>query len=141
MASVTARLAKQGWDVARIAGINLPNDKRIVIGLTAIYGIGRAQSDQLVARTGVDPHLRVKDLTEDDVQKLRAAIEGSTVEGDLRRQVSQSIKRLQDIQSYRGVRHGKKLPLRGQRTKTNARTKRGKRVTVGSGRTKAAAKT
>ena len=127
--------------MARIAGVNLPNEKRVVIGLTAIYGIGRSKSERIIAQTKVNADTRVKDLTEDELQKLRAAIESNTVEGDLRREVGMSIKRLQDIQSYRGVRHGKKLPLRGQRTKTNARTKRGKRVTVGSGRAKAAAKT
>lgn len=127
--------------MARIAGINLPNEKRVVIGLTAIYGIGQTKAEKIIELTGVSSDTRVKDLSDEEVQKLRGAVESNTVEGDLRREVGLSIKRLQDIQSYRGVRHGKKLPLRGQRTKTNARTKRGKRVTVGSGRNKAAAKT
>ncbi len=127
--------------MARIAGINLPNEKRVVVGLTAVYGVGPTRARQLVAQTKLDPDTRIKDLSEDQVQKLRIALEAYTVEGDLRREVSQSVKRLQDIQSYRGIRHSKKLPARGQRTKTNARTKRGKRVTVGSGRAKAAAKT
>lgn len=127
--------------MARIAGVNLPNEKRIAIGLTAIYGVGRSQADQLLATTKVDPNVRSKDLTDGDVTKLREAIEQLTVEGDLRREKTAAVKRLADINSYRGVRHGKKLPVRGQRTKTNARTKRGKRVTVGSGRVKADAKT
>lgn len=127
--------------MARIAGINLPNEKRIVIGLTAVYGIGNTRAEQIIAQAGVNPDTRVKDLSDEDVVKLRSAVETYPVEGDLRREIQQSIKRLQDIQTYRGVRHGKKLPVRGQRTKTNARTKRGKRVTVGSGRAKAAAKT
>lgn len=127
--------------MARIASVNISNEKRVVIGLTGIYGIGRSQSEKILKLTNIDPDIRVKDLTEDQIQKLRGAVEGTTVEGDLRREVTLSIRRLQDVQSYRGTRHSKKLPLRGQRTKTNARTKRGKRVTVGSGRTKAAAKT
>lgn len=127
--------------MARIAGINLPNDKRVAVGLTAVYGIGPTKSLQILELTRISGDVRVKDLSEDEVQKLRVAIEGQTVEGDLRRATGMAIKRLQDIQSYRGVRHSKKLPLRGQRTKTNARTKRGKRVTVGSGKLKAAAKT
>ena len=127
--------------MARVAGVNLPNEKRLEIALTYVYGIGRSVSKDIIGQTGINPDLRAKDLTEDDLQKLRGAIESKTVEGDLRRERTMSIKRLQDIQTYRGVRHTKKLPLRGQRTKTNARTKRGKRVTVGSGRSKAAAKT
>lgn len=127
--------------MARIAGVNLPNEKRIEIALTYVYGIGRSASKEIIGQTGISPDRRAKDLTEDDLQKLRGAMESKTVEGDLRRERTMSIKRLQDIQTYRGVRHTKKLPLRGQRTKTNARTKRGKRVTVGSGRSKAAAKT
>jgi len=127
--------------MARIAGVNLPNDKRVIVALTAIYGVGPTISQKVLTQTKVSPDTRVKDMSDDEVQKVRMAIESNTVEGDLRREVSSSVKRLQDIQSYRGVRHGKKLPLRGQRTKTNARTKRGKRVTVGSGRSKAAAKT
>lgn len=127
--------------MARLAGINLPNDKRIEIGLTAIYGIGRSQSQALLKQVGVDVNTKVKDLPEADVKKLREALEKLTVEGDLRREQTQNQKRLQDIGSYRGVRHAKKLPVHGQRTKTNARTKRGKRVTVGSGKIKAAAKT
>lgn len=127
--------------MARIAGVNLPTDKRVEIALTYIFGIGRSASTQILGKSQVDGNIRVKDLTEGDIQKLRAAIEERPVEGDLRRDVTMSIKRLSDIQTYRGVRHTKKLPVRGQRTKTNARTKRGKRVTVGSGRIKAAAKT
>ncbi len=127
--------------MARIAGVNLPNEKRVVVGLTAIYGIGPSRSLQIIADTKTNPDTRVKDLSEDDVQRLRQAIEKVAVEGDLRRDVTMAVKRLQDIKSYRGDRHAKKLPARGQRTKTNARTKRGKRVTVGSGRVKAAAKT
>ncbi len=127
--------------MARVAGVNLPNEKRVEIALTYVYGIGRTISKSVLEQAGVSPDTRAKDLTENDLQKLRGALESRTVEGDLRRERTMSIKRLQDIQTYRGVRHTKKLPLRGQRTKTNARTKRGKRVTVGSGRSKAAAKT
>ena len=125
----------------RIAGVNLPNDKRVEIGLMAVYGVGRSQSQRVLKQTDLDPNVRVKDLAEPDVKKLREAIESMRVEGDLRREITQNIKRLQDVGTYRGVRHTRKLPLRGQRTKTNARTKRGKRVTVGSGKLKTAAKT
>lgn len=127
--------------VVRIAGVNLPNDKRVEISLTAVYGVGRSQAVRVLKTTGVDPSIRVKDLAEPDVKKLREAIESMRVEGDLRREVTQNIKRLQDVGTYRGVRHTKKLPVHGQRTKTNARTKRGKKVTAGSGKLKAAAKT
>ena len=127
--------------VVRIAGVNLPNDKRVEIGLTAVYGVGRSQSVKALQVTGVDPNTRVKDLAEADTKKLREAVEAMRVEGDLRREVTQNIKRLQDVGTYRGVRHAKKLPVHGQRTKTNARTKRGKKVTAGSGKIKASAKT
>jgi small subunit ribosomal protein S13 len=118
--------------VARIAGINLPLNKRSEIGLTYIYGIGRSTSNQLLGRVGIDPDTYVRDLTEDEVAKLRDAIDdGLTVEGDLRRERSQDIKRLQDIGCYRGVRHRRGLPVRGQNTKTNARTRKGpKRMQV-----------
>jgi small subunit ribosomal protein S13 len=120
--------------VARIAGIDLPREKRIEIGLTYIYGIGLPTSQRLLARAGVDPNTRVKDLTEDQERKLRDAIdsEGVKVEGDLRREVSSHIKRLMDIGCYRGIRHRRGLPVRGQRTKTNARTRKGPKKTVGS---------
>jgi small subunit ribosomal protein S13 len=127
--------------MARIAGINLPNEKRIEIALTYIYGVGRSQAQHLLEQTKVDPNVKAKDISDADVAKLRGAIESLTVEGDLRREKTAQVKRLSDINSYRGIRHAKKLPARGQRTKTNARTKRGKRVTVGSGKIKAAAKT
>lgn len=127
--------------MARIAGVNLPTDKRTVVALTYIFGVGRSVSEQILAQTKIDRDTRVKDLSEDEVQKLRGAIEARIVEGDLRRDNTMALKRLTDVQSYRGSRHAKKLPVRGQRTKTNARTKRGKRVTVGSGKLKAAAKT
>ncbi len=127
--------------MARIAGVTLPNNKRVEIGLTAVYGVGRSASRKVLDQTGVDPNIRIKDLTEIDLKKLAEAVTALRVEGDLRREVTQNVKRLQDIGTYRGTRHEKKLPLRGQRTKTNARTRRGKRVTVGSGRLKTAAKT
>ncbi|HEY8109168.1 MAG TPA: 30S ribosomal protein S13 [Patescibacteria group bacterium] len=127
--------------MARIAGVNLPNDKRIEIALTAILGIGRNTGLKAVVATGIDRAKRAKDLTEAEVKQLTEFVEQQSVEGDLRREVSANIKRLKDAGTYRGVRHERKLPARGQRTKTNARTKRGKRVTVGSGRSKAAAKT
>jgi small subunit ribosomal protein S13 len=114
--------------MARIAGVDLPREKRIEIGLTYIYGIGRTISNQILAETGVDPDTRVKDLTDDQISKLRDAIEKNhKVEGDLRREVALNIKRLMEIGSYRGSRHKKHLPARGQRSKTNARTCKGPR--------------
>ena len=127
---------------ARIAGVNLPDAKRVEVGLTYIFGIGPATSRKILEATGINPDTRVKDLTESEASKLREYIDGNfEVEGDLQRQVSMNIKRLKEINSYRGLRHKANLPARGQRTKTNARTKRGKKVTMGSGRKKAAAKT
>ncbi|MDC4223372.1 MAG: 30S ribosomal protein S13 [Candidatus Manganitrophus sp.] len=122
--------------MARIAGVDLPRDKRIEIGLTYIYGIGRATSQRILKETNVSPDIRVKDLKEDEVIRLREAIErGVRVEGDLRREVSMSIKRLMDIGCYRGLRHRRGLPVRGQRTRTNARTRKGrKKQTVGAKR-------
>jgi small subunit ribosomal protein S13 len=118
--------------MARIAGINLPLNKRSEIGLTYIYGIGRATSNKLLTEVGVSPDTYVRDLTEDEVSRLRDAIDRSlTVEGDLRRERSQDIKRLQEIACYRGLRHRRGLPVRGQKTKTNARTRKGpKRLQV-----------
>ena len=114
--------------MARIAGVDLPREKRIEIGLTYIYGIGRTISNQILAETGVDPDTRVKDLTDDQISKLRDAIEKNHKgEGDLRREVALNIKRLMEIGSYRGSRHKKHLPARGQRSKTNARTCKGPR--------------
>lgn len=128
--------------MARIAGTNIPNEKRVEVALTYVLGIGLVTSKKILAETKIDPDTRVKDLTESDLTKLREDIDKNyKVEADLAREVSNNIKRLKEIKSYRGLRHISKLPLRGQRTKTNARTKRGKRVTVGSGRIKAAAKT
>ena len=112
--------------MARIAGVDLPRDKRIEIGLTYIYGIGLKSSKDILTATGIDPDVRVKDLTEDDISKLREVIDNHyVVEGDLRRDVAMDIKRLIEIGSYRGVRHRKGLPVRGQRTRTNARTRKG----------------
>ena len=116
--------------MARIAGIDLPKDKRIEIGLTYIYGIGRKSAKDILAQTGVDPDTRVKDLTDADEQKLRDAIDSYTVEGDLRRQTALDIKRLTEIGCYRGVRHRKGLPVRGQHTKNNARTRKGPKKTI-----------
>ena len=113
--------------MARIFGVDLPREKRVEIGLTYIYGIGRTTASKLCAETGVNPDTRVKDLTEDEVTRLRDAIDGKImVEGDLRREQSQNIKRLMEIGCYRGLRHRKGLPVRGQRTHTNARTRKGK---------------
>ncbi len=121
--------------MARIAGVDLPRNKRVEIGLTYIYGIGRSTSQEILARTGIDPDTRVKDLGEDEISRLREAVASYKVEGDLRREVSQNIKRLMEIGCYRGLRHRQNLPVRGQRTRTNARTKRGPRKTVpGRGR-------
>ena len=117
--------------MARIAGIDLPKDKRVEIGLTYIYGIGQKTSAKILAERGVNPDIRVKDLSEDDVAKLREYIDHNlTVEGDLRREVALNIKRLVEIGCYRGVRHRKGLPVRGQRTKTNARTRKGPVKTI-----------
>ena len=116
--------------MARIAGIDLPKDKRIEIGLTYIYGIGRKSAKDILAKTGVNPDTRVKDLTDADEQKLRDAIDDYTVEGDLRRQTALDIKRLTEIGCYRGIRHRKGLPVRGQRSKTNARTRKGPKRTI-----------
>ena len=119
--------------MARIFGVDLPREKRVEIGLTYISGIGRTTATKLCAETGVDPATRVKDLTEDEVTKLRDAIDGKyLVEGDLRRETSQNIKRLMDIGCYRGLRHRKGLPVRGQRTHTNARTRKGPRRQIGA---------
>ena len=117
--------------MARIAGVEIPNQKRVEIGLTYIYGIGRTTSNQILAKTGIDPDTRCKDLTEDDVSKLRDEIENfHKVEGDLRRDVAIDIKRMVEIGCYRGLRHRKGLPVRGQRTKTNARTRKGPAKTI-----------
>ena len=117
--------------MARIAGVDLPREKRIEIGLTYIFGIGRKSADDILAATGVDPDIRVKDLNDDDLQKLRDYIDANyNVEGDLRRDTALNIKRLIEIGCYRGVRHRKGLPVRGQRTKTNARTRKGPKRTV-----------
>ena len=117
--------------MARIAGVDLPSDKRIEIGLTYIYGIGRATSNVILEKAGIDPDTRVKDLTEDEAGKIRKIIESDyMVEGDLRRDTSLNIKRLMEIGCYRGIRHRKGLPVRGQKTKTNARTRKGVKKTV-----------
>jgi small subunit ribosomal protein S13 len=127
--------------MARIEGVDLPREKRVEIALTYIYGIGRPRSNEILDATGVDPDKRVRDLTESEVTLLRDAISNYRVEGELRREVELNIKRLRDIGSYRGLRHRRNLPLRGQRTKTNARTRRGKKQTVaGRGRRKGAKK-
>lgn len=126
--------------MARIAGVDLPRDKRVEIGLTYIYGIGLSRSQEILAKTGVSPDTRVKDLSDADVAALRDAVENDyQVEGDLRRWENMNIKRLMDIGTYRGRRHRLGLPVRGQRTRTNARTRRGARRTV-AGKKKAAAK-
>ena len=118
--------------MARLVGVDLPRDKRIEVGLTYIYGIGLTTSKKILADTGVDPDVRVKDLTEDDLTKLRDYIqENLKVEGDLHREVSQNVKRLMEIGCYRGLRHRRGLPVRGQRTHTNARTRKGPRKQIG----------
>ncbi len=121
--------------MARIAGVNLPNQKRLEIGLTYIFGIGQPTAQKICAQLELDPNEKVKDLTDDEVNKLRAYIDGELqVEGDLRRERSQAIKRLSEIGCYRGVRHRRGLPVNGQRTKTNARTRKGPKKTVGRGK-------
>ena len=117
--------------MARIAGVDIPNNKRVEIALTYIYGIGRKSANDILAKTGINPDTRAKDLTEEEVAKLRDEIENSyTVEGDLRRDRAMNIKRLVEINCYRGIRHRKGLPVRGQRTKTNARTRKGPAKTI-----------
>ena len=117
--------------MARISGVDIPNAKRVEIGLTYIYGIGRTRSNEILKKTGINPDTRAKDLTEEEVAKLRDEIENSyTVEGDLRRNVAMNIKRMVEINCYRGIRHRKGLPVRGQRTKTNARTRKGPAKTI-----------
>lgn len=123
--------------MARISGVDLPREKRVEIGLTYIFGIGRPTSQQILAKAGINPDTRVRDLTEDEVSKLKEVIDKEhRVEGDLRREVSLNIKRLMEIGCYRGLRHRRGLPVRGQRTKTNARTRKGPRHTVGAKRKK-----
>ncbi|HUN08517.1 MAG TPA: 30S ribosomal protein S13 [Aggregatilineales bacterium] len=127
--------------MARIEGVDLPRDKRIEVALTYIYGVGRTTSKKLLAAAGVNPETRVKNLSEDEVQRLREQVGHLTVEGDLRREVQLNIKRLSEIGCYRGLRHRRNLPVRGQRTRTNARTRRGTRKTVpGRGRRRGATK-
>jgi small subunit ribosomal protein S13 len=127
--------------MARIAGINIPLNKRVEVGLTYIYGVGRSSSNQLLAEVGISPDTYVRDLTDDEVVKLRDALErGYTVEGDLRRERSQNVKRLMEIGCYRGLRHRRGLPVRGQRTKTNARTRKGPRRMQVAGKKKATKK-
>jgi small subunit ribosomal protein S13 len=128
--------------MARLSGVNIPDAKRVEVSLTYIFGVGITTSRKILAATDINPDTRVKDLTEAEMSKLREYIDKSLqVEGDLQRQIAMNIKRLKEINSYRGLRHKANLPVRGQRTKTNARTKRGRKVTMGSGRKKSAAKT
>ena len=126
--------------MARISGVNIPLNKRVEIGLTYIYGVGRSTSNDLLAKTGISPDTYVRDLTEDEISKLRDAVEELTVEGDLRRERSQNIKRLMEIGCYRGLRHRRGLPVRGQKTKTNARTRKGPKRMQVAGKKKAGKK-
>jgi small subunit ribosomal protein S13 len=127
--------------MARISGVNIPLNKRVEVGLTYIYGIGRSTSNELLAKVGIEPDRKVRDLTEDEVVQLRDLIDGEfTVEGDLRRERSQNIKRLQEIGCYRGMRHRRGLPVRGQNTKTNARTRKGPKRMQVAGKKKAGKK-
>jgi small subunit ribosomal protein S13 len=126
--------------MARISGVNIPLNKRVEIGLTYIYGVGRSTSQELLDKTGVDYDTYVRDLTEDEISKLRDAVEELTVEGDLRRERSQNIKRLMEIGCYRGLRHRRGLPVRGQNTKTNARTRKGPKRMQVAGKKKAGKK-
>ena len=126
--------------MARIAGVNIPREKRVEVGLTYIYGIGRSSSNEILAELGIEPDRKVRDLTEDEVARLREAIDDLTVEGDLRRERSQNIKRLMEIGCYRGLRHRRGLPVDGQRTKTNARTRKGPKRMQVAGKKKATKK-
>jgi small subunit ribosomal protein S13 len=123
--------------LARIAGVNIPLNKRVEVGLSYVHGIGRSTANKIVESAGVDPNTYVKDLTDDEVVKLREAVESKEVEGDLRRERSQNIKRLSEIGAYRGLRHRRGLPVRGQRTKTNARSRKGPRRMSVAGKRKA----
>jgi small subunit ribosomal protein S13 len=125
--------------MARISGVDIPNEKRVEVGLTYLFGVGLSRSHEILARTGISPDTRCRDLTEAEVAQLREVISDYTVEGDLRREVAMNIKRLTDIGCYRGVRHRRNLPVRGQRTRTNARTRRGRPKTV-SGKKRSRAK-
>jgi small subunit ribosomal protein S13 len=127
--------------MARIAGVDLPKEKRAEIGLTAIYGIGRSNVEEVLEEAKVDPGTRIKDLTSEELARLQKAVDKLPTEGTLRKQVAESIKRLKSTGSYRGLRHSQNLPVRGQRTRSNARTKRGKRVTIGAMRKKDLART
>jgi small subunit ribosomal protein S13 len=119
--------------MARIAGVDIPNDKRVEVSLTYIYGVGRSTAVRILKRAEINPDTRVKDLTEQEISRIREVLEGNyVVEGDLRRELSMNIKRLMDIGTYRGLRHRRGLPVRGQRTRTNSRTRKGPRRTVGS---------
>ena len=121
--------------MARVSGVNIPNEKKLAYALTYVYGIGINTSQKIIEKAGVDGNARVKDLPESEIEKVRRVITAEfKVEGDLKLEVSQNVKRLKEINTYRGTRHAKGLPVRGQRTKTNSRTKRGKRVTMGSGK-------
>ena len=127
--------------MARIAGVDLPENKRVDIGLTYIFGIGRSNVKKVIEDTKVAPEKRIKDLTEEEINKIQKSVEQFKVEGDLRQEIEQNIKRMEETGSYRGFRHRRGLPARGQRTRSNARTKRGKRKTVGTVRKEAVAKT
>lgn len=126
--------------MARIAGVDLPKEKRIEAALPYIFGVGSTLAKKIIAACGINPDTRTRDLTEEEVNKLQRKVEEYKVEGDLRREIQGNIKRLQEVGAYRGLRHSKNLPVRGQRTRTNARTKRGKRVTIGTVRKEVAAK-
>lgn len=128
--------------MARISGITIPSEKQVKYSLTYVYGIGEKTSESILEKCGIDPTIRVKDLTDGDISKIQEVIDKNhTVEGELQRIVTTNIKRLKDINSYRGLRHKKNLPVRGQRTRTNGRTKRGRRVAIGGVKPKSAAKT
>ncbi|MDP2632207.1 MAG: 30S ribosomal protein S13 [Candidatus Curtissbacteria bacterium] len=127
--------------MARIAGIDLPKEKRIEAALPYIFGVGPTLAKKILVKCQIDPNLRTKNLSEEQINKLQKAVEEFKVEGDLRREIQGNIKRLQEIGAYRGIRHSKNLPVRGQRTRTNARTKRGKRITIGTVRKEVVAKT
>ena len=122
--------------MARIAGVNVPLNKRTEVGLTYVYGVGPSKAREILTKTGVDPDTKIKDLTDDEVVKLREAVESEPVEGELRRERSQNVKRLSEIGSYKGLRHRRGLPVNGQRTKTNARTRKGPRKQTVTGRKK-----
>ncbi len=134
------RTSIEDYSIMRFSGVNIPDEKRVDIGLSYLYGIGRKNVEEILKKSEVDPSTRVKSLSEDEQKRIQKALESYKIEGDLRAEISDNVKRLREMGTYRGIRHNRNLPVRGQRTKSNARTKRGKRVTIGAIKKEVAAK-